>query len=271
MLFSAVVQRLTFQEIELILLEEHMSKREKKIEFKTFNFEVKGMDEVKGTFEGYASVFGNVDNGGDIVEHGAFTRTINSRGDKPFPILFAHQYREPAIGSASLSEDSLGLKVLGTLFIDRMQKAKDIFFNMKDRVSNSMSFMYDIMQGANDTVNGETIRRLKELKVFEVSLLNTGFGMNDLAGVITMKEEMNLEVREQEKRFKAVEDLLQDLKAKVEDKEFKDKIEKDLKALQLKVVELDPCKVITFDTVELARLKTAVQSLTDQIVSDLKK
>ena len=43
------------------------------MEYKSFKLKLKNIDE-QGTFEGYASVFGNVDPVGDIVEKGSFQK-----------------------------------------------------------------------------------------------------------------------------------------------------------------------------------------------------
>ena len=48
-------------------------------------------------------------------------------------------------------------------------------------------------------------RILKEVKVYEVSLLNTGFGMNELAGVDNYKG-TRLEEFEIDTRIKVIED-----------------------------------------------------------------
>ena len=48
----------------------------RKTEHKTLLFDLDEYDEEQGVFSGYGSIFGNVDDGGDIVEPGAFTKTI---------------------------------------------------------------------------------------------------------------------------------------------------------------------------------------------------
>lgn len=45
-------------------------------EFKSFSFELESADESTGEFSGYAAVFGNRDSGNDIIEKGAFAKTI---------------------------------------------------------------------------------------------------------------------------------------------------------------------------------------------------
>jgi phage head maturation protease len=51
-------------------------------EVKDFKFQVKSVNE-DGTFEGYSAVYGNVDLGGDVVEPGAFTKTLSDRKNQP--------------------------------------------------------------------------------------------------------------------------------------------------------------------------------------------
>lgn len=46
------------------------------LKHKSLQFELSGVDEEQGIFEGYASVFGVLDSDGDIVDRGAFTKTI---------------------------------------------------------------------------------------------------------------------------------------------------------------------------------------------------
>lgn len=240
-----------------------MNKKEKNKEYKSFKFQLKDMNEGTGEFEGYASIFGSVDQGGDIVQKGAFSRSINNRGTSPFPILFSHDFREPAIGKATLSEDSIGLFTKGKLFIDRTEKIKHIFLNMKDDVSNSMSFMYDVIQSTFGEIEGNAVRYLKELRIFEVSILNSGFGMHEQAGITTVKQ-TEIEARELEKRLKAIETTLEQLKQNTNDKDFKTKIEEDLNALHQKIAELAP-KKDTFADDELAVITKSVREITAQI------
>src|SRR3990167_11559821 len=110
---------------------------DKKTEFKAFKLEMKDMNDEAGTFDGYAAVFGNVDEVGDRIEKGSFLRSINSRGGI-FPLMFSHRYQDPAIGKAILSEDAYGLLAKGTLFKDKIDRAREVYTNMKEGVSNSM-------------------------------------------------------------------------------------------------------------------------------------
>ena len=48
-----------------------------------------------GTVEGYASLFGEVDQARDMVMPGAFTQTLKLRGLRRIPMLFQHDPSEP--------------------------------------------------------------------------------------------------------------------------------------------------------------------------------
>ena len=49
---------------------------------KDLKFDIKSANDATGTFEGYASVYGNVDSYGDAVMPGAFDASIRERAGK---------------------------------------------------------------------------------------------------------------------------------------------------------------------------------------------
>ena len=69
----------------------------------------------EGTFEGLLSPYGNVDAGGDVVEPGAFTKTLKERGGK-VPLLWQHDSKNP-IGSIVLEDRTAGLYAKGQLLL----------------------------------------------------------------------------------------------------------------------------------------------------------
>jgi HK97 family phage prohead protease len=139
--------------------------------------QVKSLDE-QGRFIGLASVYGNVDLGGDVVEPGAFAKTIQDRGGEE-PLLFAHDTRQP-IGLAKLRDTNLGLLIEGELVLD-VPKARETYSLLKHKVLRGLSIGYDLIK--SDIVNG--VRR--ELKLFEVSVVVVP--MNELATVTAVKAE----------------------------------------------------------------------------------
>src|SRR3972149_810840 len=78
-------------------------------------FELKALDET-GQFNGLAAVYGVADDFGDIIEPGAFTRTIQHRGGK-FPMHWNHMLSEP-IGINLVEDSPLGLGVTGKMNLD---------------------------------------------------------------------------------------------------------------------------------------------------------
>jgi len=83
---------------------------------KQIKLAVKSVDD-DGTFEGYCSVFGNLDSDNEVIDKGAFKRTLDhSKG--VVPILWQHERKEPVGWNAEAEEDDHGLKIKGRLMID---------------------------------------------------------------------------------------------------------------------------------------------------------
>jgi hypothetical protein len=135
-----------------------------------------------GTFEGYASTFGNVDSGYDCVMPGAFTKSLLERPAPRIKMLWQHDKTQPIGVWTDATEDSKGLFVRGALLL-KTQKGADCYEFMKSGVIDSMSIGFRTME-ADFTQSG--VRQLKEVGLFEISMVT--FGMNDQAVVTTVKE-----------------------------------------------------------------------------------
>jgi uncharacterized protein len=146
---------------------------------KAFKLELKSLSE-QGTFTGMASVFGVTDLGGDVVEPGAFSRTLQHKGGE-VPILFSHDTRQP-IGLGRVKETRSGLEISGELVL-QSAKAMEAYHLMKKGVLKGLSIGYDSIR---DTVSNG-VRHLHELKLFEVSLVV--FPMNESALVTAVKSD----------------------------------------------------------------------------------
>ena len=124
-----------------------------------------------GEFEGYASVFGNVDSYGDIVEPGAFTRTLDEWSAKGgvIPVLWGHDLYDPFNnigGLKSATQDEKGLLVKGLLDLENPTAAQ-VYRLMKGGRTNKMSFAYAVRE-AEEAEDGF---HLKDLDLFEVSVV----------------------------------------------------------------------------------------------------
>ena len=159
-------------------------------EFKTVSFKLESSND-EGEFSGYAAVFGNVDSGGDIIEKGAFARTIVDDFDR-IKILSQHNSYELPIGKPlALREDGKGLYIRGK--ISDTQAGRDIRTLLKDGVLCELSIGYDALDFEIDA-NG--IRHLKEIKLWEVSIVT--WAMNDQAkidGVKSLVEGLTADVK----------------------------------------------------------------------------
>jgi HK97 family phage prohead protease len=145
---------------------------------KELKLNVKSLDG-QGQFTGLASVYGNTDLGGDIVLPGAFTKTLADRGGE-VPILFAHDMRQP-IGLGKLRDTVGGLEIQGQLVLNGVPKALEAYQLLKAKVLRGLSIGYDVVK--SDVQNG--IRHLRELKLFEISLVTVP--MNEMAVVSSIK------------------------------------------------------------------------------------
>jgi HK97 family phage prohead protease len=152
-----------------------------KKEIKTFPFEVKKTQEENNifTFEGYASTFGNVDLGDDVIIRGAFSNSLAKNSQ--VPILWQHQMTEPVGISIELYEDDKGLFIKGNLPKEDTLVSGRIIPQMKVGSIREMSIGY--FTKVSDMEKG--IRLLKEIELFEVSLVTKA--MNPQATVSGFK------------------------------------------------------------------------------------
>jgi hypothetical protein len=140
--------------------------------------ELKASGEDEWTVEGYASTFGNVDDGEDMVMKGAFTDTLKSGPKVRF--LMSHDPRLVLGLPKKLKEDSKGL--FGSLKISKTQLGSDTHQLLLDGAIDSFSIGYRAREW--DIV--DEVRRLKKIELYEISLVP--IPMNREAAVTNVKE-----------------------------------------------------------------------------------
>ncbi len=165
-----------------------MAKHERKVEHKDFSIEVKGWTE-DGELTGYLSTFGNVDLGGDVVEHGAFSKTLKERPVNP--LLWHHDPSEPGkvVGSFTGKQDQQGLFIKAAFLPDPdSQNVRAKTKALVDRgVPLGLSIGYEVIRHAFEEVGKEMVRKLKEVRLLEGSIAL--FPMNNMALVTGVKSE----------------------------------------------------------------------------------
>lgn len=136
------------------------------LHYQTADFELKREPDHDGVFEGYASVFGVVDQGMDVVERGAFTKSLG--GGRKVKMLWQHDQSQPIGVWDEISEDERGLKVKGRV-LKEVQKGAEAQALMKAGALDSMSIGYRTVEAAEEA--GGRVRKLLEVDLFEISLV----------------------------------------------------------------------------------------------------
>lgn len=137
-----------------------------------FDFEVKLVgsedDASVGRIEGYASVFGILDKGGDIVQPGAFKKTLAEWKKKGqlIPMLWQHDPHTPIGVWTDLVEDDHGLKVGGDLIMD-VPQAAIVRALVKAKAVRGLSIGYASKDATIDRATGA--RLLKTVDLWEIS------------------------------------------------------------------------------------------------------
>lgn len=127
-----------------------------------------------GTFEGYASTFGNVDFGGDLVEPGAFIESVvkAKKESRLIPMLWQHDQSEPIGVWTDISEDAKGLFVRGQLILEGDLTAQRAYGKLKAKALGGMSIGYRVpMGGAEQDEKRPGVTRLKKIDLREMSLV----------------------------------------------------------------------------------------------------
>lgn len=147
-------------------------------------FEVKEVGD-DGVFDGFGSVFGNVDAYKEVVAPGAFTETLAAwkQAGKLPPVLWQHRSGEPIGPYLEMEERAQGLWVKGHLLVDDVQRAKEARALMKAKAVNGLSIGYVTREDSFDRVTG--IRTLKRVDLWEVSVVT--FPANPAAQVSSVK------------------------------------------------------------------------------------
>ncbi|MBS3650803.1 HK97 family phage prohead protease [Pseudaminobacter sp. 19-2017] len=142
------------------------------------------LDEVEadGAFSGYASLFGAVDLGKDMVLRGAFARSIRERGAAGVRMLYQHDPGEPIGVWTELKEDTRGLFVRGQLAKD-VAKAREVLALMRAGALDGLSIGFRAVKARADAARG--VRQIVEADLWEISIVT--FPMLPGARVETVK------------------------------------------------------------------------------------
>jgi uncharacterized protein len=142
------------------------------------------LDEVDsdGSFSGYASLFGEVDLGQDVIERGAFAKSLKNRGASGIRMLWQHDANEPIGTWTLIREDARGLYVEGRL-AKGVPRARDALELMRSRAIDGLSIGFRAVRARKEAKSG--IRRIHEADLWEISIVT--FPMLPSARVLGVK------------------------------------------------------------------------------------
>ena len=145
--------------------------------------QISDIDENLGIVKGYGSVFGNKDSDNDIIEKGAYKRTIKNNGSR-VKYLYQHDITKPIGKMKELYEDEKGL-----VFVAEVPKTtfgNEVLELMKYGVIDENSV--GIMPVKKD-YDEDGVRMIKEVKLYEISAVT--IAANDEAKILEVKGQYN--------------------------------------------------------------------------------
>lgn len=189
-------------------------------------FEVKFVDEANkaaGSFEGYGAVYGNLDSHEDMIEPGAFAKSLldRERAGRSLPPMYkmhgamTGNRHEPIGVWDAMSEDANGLHVKGRLIGLDTEQGKWTYAQLKEGALKGLSIGYRVPpHGARKGSGrpGEPKRVIKMAALREVSLVDEP--SNALARVYAMKSLMagdETALADEIKTIREFEDFLRDV------------------------------------------------------------
>jgi len=160
-------------------------------------FEIKDMDSNRREVAVYLAKFGNVDSDNDVIQKGAFKKSIQERGpesssNRKIAFLRHHDWEKQIGVFSKLEEDDNGLYAVGRLGTSTM--GEDAWRDYQDgiikehsvgfqRVSDKTKFVKD----TSNPAGGFTL--LQEVKLWEGSAVT--FGANELTNVVSIMKSEN--------------------------------------------------------------------------------
>lgn len=132
----------------------------------------------EGEFTALVSVFGTVDSYGDVVQPGAFERTLKewSASGYPIPVYWGHNLSDPDYNIGHVVEaveTDRGLQVRAQLDMES-PKAPQVYRLLKGGRVKEFSFGYSIRDAGWGEKDGDGVYELRDIQLFEVSVVPVG-------------------------------------------------------------------------------------------------
>lgn len=161
------------------------------MQYKTLPYFVKELDVKTRTVVGIFAVHGNIDNGEDMSVNGSFQKWL-SNGRRRVRFLWNHNSMNPPIASIKqireVGRDELSAKILEWApdatggvevtrkYYENIPLSDWVFKGIQEGDITEMSYAFDIHEYTMKEINGEDIRILNEVELYDISDVN--WGMN---------------------------------------------------------------------------------------------
>ena len=162
--------------------------------YKTIELKTNEAGKVAGFFSTYDKT---PDSYGDVIEPGAFTKTIAKRKETghPFPLCFNHDFSDVIGACDTIEEKEIGPYVEAS-FLD-ITRAQDVRKMLQSGAIYQFSFAYDVLKRRDPTPDEKALgitNVLQEVELFEVSIVTVPANQNavvtDVKSVAFTSEEV---------------------------------------------------------------------------------
>lgn len=184
--------------------------------YKSCDVAIKDIDAKAGIIKAYFAVFGNIDSDGDIIESGAFAKSIKERGPGGSNRIKHFKWHSMRDVPGRLQE--LGEDEFGAWFISKLSKStlgRDTLIEYDEGIITEHSHGFETIKHDEDESG---INHIRESKLWEVSTL-TAWGANPLTRVDFVKD-----IKTETELIKAIEKITKYLKVG----RFSDELLRDL-------------------------------------------
>ena len=150
---------------------------------KRSKFQVKDFDDESRIVKGYASVFSNLDSDNDVIQKGAFTKSVSEwgpTGRDAIKLCMQHKMDRPVAKMLELSEDENGLYMEAKFGTHR--DGEDYYRLAKEGIINEFSVGFVPIKKEVNSADGLD---MTEVKLYEVSMVTVA--ANDEAVVTSVK------------------------------------------------------------------------------------
>ena len=146
---------------------------------------IKDVDSKKGIVKAYFAIFGNIDSDNDIIEPGAFKKSIEERGPDGSKRIKHFKWHSSMHVPGKLTQ--LGEDEKGGWFISQLSKTtlgKDTLIEYDEGIITEHSHGFQVIKEEEDEAG---VNHIKESRLWEVSTL-TAWGANHLTNTEFVKE-----------------------------------------------------------------------------------